>query len=65
MRFRVDVGERVMEQLTVDYPPRRTAQGDPDQFDFVSGPLATAIDRFKAFDLLPEWSVPQSASPRL
>ena len=53
MRFLVDVGTRVMEQIALDYPPRRTAAGDPDQFDFLGGPLATAIDQFKGFDLLP------------
>ncbi len=58
MRFRVDVGEHVMQQLVVEYPPERTAQGDPNQFDFLGGPLAAAIDRFTAFDLLPEAAGP-------
>jgi hypothetical protein len=52
MRYRVDVSAHVMAKVADRYGSERTARGAPDRYDFVGGPLAAALDRFRRFDEL-------------
>lgn len=48
--FTVRVAELVMQKAHERFGAERSATGRPSEYDFVSGPLAAAIDRFRYFD---------------
>lgn len=52
----VRVGAFVVEKANERYGPDRVGFGVPDEFDFVSGPLAAAVFAFKDFDAL-RWEI--------
>ncbi|MGQ0824687.1 MAG: hypothetical protein ACT4OX_06630 [Actinomycetota bacterium] len=52
MRFRVQIGPIVWEQIDARYGSTRTAAGQPSRLDFENGPLAAAALQFSRFDLL-------------
>ncbi len=48
--FTVRVADRVMQKAHDRFGEERSPTGRPSEYDFVSGPLAAAIDRFRYFD---------------
>ena len=47
-------GEDVSHKATDLFGPRRSPLGGPNRYDFASGPLAAAAERFRDFESLPE-----------
>jgi hypothetical protein len=54
VRYRVQVGPTVRQEIERRYRAERTPEGGPSLADFEGGPLAAATFRFEHFDDLPE-----------
>lgn len=48
--FTVRVADLVMQKAHERYGEERSSTGRPSEYDFVSGPLAAAIEQFRYFD---------------
>ncbi len=49
----IRVGRFAAEKITAEHGPRRSATGQPSEWDFWSGPLAAALIGFRDFENLP------------
>ena len=58
MRCEVRWGPALADAIAQRFPQERTAEGDPSEADFVSGPLAVALVAFRDFERLPEEAGP-------
>jgi hypothetical protein len=53
VRYRVELGAGLMEQVVESFGAERSVAGAPDRYDFMGGPVAAATDLFRDFDSLP------------
>ncbi len=53
-RRSVVVSDDLAAQVAVDYPPERSPEGTPSEFDFWAGPISRATEKFgRDFESLP------------
>lgn len=62
MTYEVGWHTRVTHKAADLFGPERSTVGSPSEYDFVCGPLAAAVARFRAFDTLPEEAGPSIRS---
>ena len=60
--FEVRVARLVYDKADRRYGDERTSTGNPDEYDFVGGPLAAALLEFRHFNELPEVAGPSVRS---